>query len=207
MDPLYFVSAALGLILFLAPFIIFSFILLHPSFEKKQSEFGLFEPVAVPTPYISSFEVKREGKRALLCLNASAKASFKVIVFNKKGKPCKVIRVSCVDPSFPCCLNLPKDSSGVAFVEPNPAKKVSFDIELWKILVFPLAYALCVSFGLFLIGYGSCGIKFSLDPTPNFFYPTKLSYFVAALAGVLAYLIAFLGLFFRYVHFKRKEGK
>ena len=207
MSPLYFASIAIGLVLFLAPFILFSCILLHPKFDKKKSEFSLSEPVENPTPYISSFEVKHEGFNTSLCLHLSQKASFKVILFNKKGKARKLIRVFCVDPSFPCTLSLPKDVTGIAFVEPDPMKKASFDMELWKILVLPLIYGVCVAFGLFFIGYGACGIMFALNPTPNFFYPTKLAYIVTIASGVVTYLIAFLGFFFHYGDFKKKEGK
>lgn len=207
MNPLYYVSIIGGAALFLAPFIFFSIALLHPKFEKKRSEFDLYGPSENPTPYISSFGIKRERERALLRLDVSKAITFKTIVFDKKGKPCKVIRVSCLDTTNPCWLTLPKDASGVAFVEPNPAKKVSFDMELWKIIVFPLIYAACIGFGLFLIGYGACGVKFTLNPTPNFFYPTKLSYIMAIGTGVIAYLIAFLSLLFHYANFRKKEGK
>lgn len=207
MDPLYIAAIASGLVLFLAPFICFSCAFLRPDFDKKASVFNLYEPAANPTPYISSFEVKREDGRALLFLYVSKKTSFKALVFDKKGKAREVIRVSCLDPSFPCRLILPKDSSGVAFVDADPTKKVSFDMKLWKILVFPLVYGVCIAFGLFFIGYGACGIQFELHPTPNFYYPTKLAYFATFGAGVLAYLIAFLGLFFRFIHVQRKEGK
>ncbi len=208
MSPIYFISIGAGLALFLAPIILFSCVLVHPKFDKKQSEFGLKDPVSNPTPYISSFEVKDEGKRSSLILHLSATASFKAIIFNKKGKPSKMIRVTCVDTSFPCCLALPKGSTGIAFVEASATKKIKFDMELWKILVFPLIYAVCIAFGLFFIGYGVCGITFiALDRPRYFFYPTRLAYIVAIASGVVTYLIVFLCFFFNYVSFKKKEGK
>lgn len=210
MNPLFILYIAGGVVIFIAPFILFSFVFLHPKYDKKQSEFGLGEPMENPTPYLSSFEVKREKSRALLCLKLTKPSSFKTIVFNKKGKPCKVIAVDCLDSSRPCWLSLPKGATGIAFVERTPGKKINFDMEPWKVFVLPLIYAIAGAIGVFLVVFGLCWIGYSLRiMPPNFHYPypNMITYLGTIGAGVVFYL-ATLGCFFaRYVHFSKKEGK
>lgn len=207
---LYILMALGGVILFLLPIILSYFLLIHPTYDKKAQEFPLDANAENPAPYLSSFAVAG----SLLRLDPKEKASFKVILFNKKGKPFKVASVTCNDPGSPCWVKLPKKAKGVAFAERNGAKKISFDMPLWKIFVFPLAYGGCSALGLFVAAFGivsyayvkaaassNGGLSYSLETTPLFFI------FVIA-AGVIAYLIGLLCLLFNYMHInKKKEAK
>ena len=193
-----------GVAIFLAPFILFHFLLLHPSYDKKTQEHSLVPLTENPTPYISSMTVIDNSLR--LVVNKAT--SFKAILFNAKGRPCKVLNVTCKDPSKPCIYSgLPKWASGIAFVERDPNKRLSFDMQLWKIFVLPLGYTAGTIFGALYLILGIWVKRVYEGTNLTFLFPNRMSVWFMLMAAGVIYLIAFLCLFCHYAHINKKEGE
>ena len=193
----------LGIFVFVAPIILYSFVLVHPKYDKKTPDFYVNEKILNPTPCIDSCEVSNDRLR----IGLNSPAEFKVILFKQNGKPFKVVNVTCNEPSKPCWIKLPKCTSGVSFELRKPNHAISFDMEIWKIFVLPLAFGVCAAFGLFLLGFGICGIAYRYNQTPYFLYPAPLAYVLVAIAGVVAYLVGVICLGINYLHLDLRRKK
>ncbi len=195
-----------GILVVVAPFVIFSFFLLHPRYDKKRPDFFLDKLDDVSYEFVDSAGFAGGN----LSLNINKAGSYKAIIYNAKSKPFKVYNVSCADTSKACLVKLPKKAKGFAVVERTGKRRVSFDIEIWKILVLPLAYALCVFLGAFLIGYGLCWfevIVFGRNIRFNGIYPLTADIYMLLTFAAVAYAIGVLSFALHYMHLRRKEAK
>ena len=203
---LYILCILAGALIIFLPCIVLPLTLLHPKYDKKEEEFALDKPLENPTPYISA----AQSNGRLLRMQVSKATFFKVILFSAKGKPFKVYRVTCKDPTQPCWVKLPKKASGIAFVEPEAKKTVRFDMEIWKIFALPASFALSAAIGFPIGGYGLALLYFFCfagGHDNSFYYPSSLTYLAIVIGAVAAYLIALACFLLRYMRFNKKEGK